>query len=302
MSDNADSISVCICTYKRPAMLGHLLGTILAQRSEGLFRHNVFVVDNDLAETARSIVSRICERSQIPIHYAVEPEQNISQARNRALRLADGNFIACIDDDEFAGEDWLLALWKTATGTGAEGVLGPVIPFYEIPPPAWVVKGAMLVRQSFPTGTVLTDPKQTRAGNFLISSLIVRENELLFDKDFGLMGGEDSDFFRRMIAKGYVFVWCDEARVNETVPEARLKRAYFLKRGLLTGVVGARHARLFSFDSLKSLLAILIYVMVLPFLGILRPRLVMPYLVKTCHHVAKLAARAGLRLVNKRAG
>jgi succinoglycan biosynthesis protein ExoM len=271
-------------------MLGHLLGTILAQRSEGLFRHNVFVVDNDLAETARSIVSRICERSQIPIHYAVEPEQNISQARNRALRLADGNFIACIDDDEFAGEDWLLALWKTATGTGAEGVLGPVIPFYEIPPPAWVVKGAMLVRQSF------------RAGNFLISSLIVRENELLFDKDFGLMGGEDSDFFRRMIAKGYVFVWCDEARVNETVPEARLKRAYFLKRGLLTGVVGARHARLFSFDSLKSLLAILIYVMVLPFLGILRPRLVMPYLVKTCHHVAKLAARAGLRLVNKRAG
>jgi glycosyltransferase involved in cell wall biosynthesis len=300
MSDKPDSISVCICTYKRPVMLSHLLETLQEQQSEELFRYNIFVVDNDAKESARDVVSQIRTRSSIPIHYAVEPEQNISMARNRALRMADGHFIVCLDDDEFAEKDWLLTLWQTAVKTGADGVLGPVIPSYEITPPSWVVKGALLVRQSFPTGMILTDSRQTRTGNFLISKRLIQDNEDLFDRDFGLMGGEDSDFFRRMIARKYVFIWCDEARVNETVPVARLKRTYFLKRGLLTGVVGAKQAALFSLDSLKSLFAFLVYAISLPFLVVLRPRLVMPYLIKTCHHIAKLLARGGVRLAKKR--
>jgi len=281
-------------------MLRHLLETLQNQQSEELFRHDIFVVDNDVRESAREVVSQARGRSSVPIHYAVEPEQNISMARNRALRMADGQFIACIDDDEFAEKDWLLTLWRAAIKNGADGVLGPVIPAYDVPPPSWVIKGALLIRQSFPTGTILTDSSQTRTGNFLISRKIIQDDEDLFDRGFGLMGGEDTDFFRRMIARGHAFIWCDEARVNETVPAARLKRSYFLKRGLLTGVVGAKREALFSLDSLKSFFAFLAYAISLPFLVVLRPRLVMPYLIKTCHHIAKLLARSGVKLLKKR--
>lgn len=295
-----ETISVCVCTYKRAHLLGHLLGTLLAQETGGRFRHDIFIVDNDAEGSAKATVDRFRALAAFPIHYEIEPEPNIALARNRVLRAADGDFMACLDDDEYAASDWLLALWKAAKESKADGVLGPVAPDYEVPPPRWVVAGALLVRRSYPTGTVLTDPRQTRTGNFMISRRLLEENERLFDPDFGRLGGEDIDFFRRMLGRGYKFIWCDEAQVCERVPASRLTRTYFIKRGLVTGINNARRAPLFSGDSLKSLSAVLAYITIMPFLAIFRLRLVIPYMTKLSHHFAKLCARAGLRIIKHR--
>ena len=80
---------------------GSLLDRIQKQRTDNLFTYSVVVVDNDFRESAKEVVCLFKEEASIPVDYYCEPEQNISLARNMALRNARGNYVAFIDDDEF---------------------------------------------------------------------------------------------------------------------------------------------------------------------------------------------------------
>src|SRR5271157_2736074 len=101
-------ISVCICTYKRPWMLAHLLNKLPDQITENAFTISVVVVDNDHAQSAKDTVEHCRDKILIEIDYFNEPEQNIALARNKAIENAKGNFISFIDDDEFPDDRWLI--------------------------------------------------------------------------------------------------------------------------------------------------------------------------------------------------
>ena len=162
-----DHISVCICTFKRPELLALLLNELAHQSSEDLFDYSVVVVDNDADGSARTTVSSAINRSSLRIQYDVEPIQNIALARNRAIRNAEGNHIAFIDDDEIPGKNWLLSLYKALHHFGVDGVLGPVLPYFRVNPPAWVKRGRLYHRPTYPTGFIIDGPKG-RTGNILL--------------------------------------------------------------------------------------------------------------------------------------
>ena len=273
--------------------------TLQNQETKGLFDYSIVVVDNDHKESAKETISLVQTISSIPILYDVEPEQNISLARNKALKIANGDFLACLDDDEFADAEWLFRLYKAAKKYVADGVLGPVLPFYEIPPPGWVTRGAFFNRKSYNTGKILREEKNMRTGNFLISKRLIQENKDLFNPEFGIIGGEDSDFFKRMVKKNYLFVWCQEAIVHEIIPAARLSRSYLLKRALQRGRSAAKRGSLISFDTLKSLIAFLCYTPILPVLLLFQHHLFLRYLISDFDHISKLMARCGIK-TNKR--
>ena len=62
------------------------------------------------------------------------------------MRIATGNFIAFIDDDEFAIQEWLLTLFHALREYDADGVLAPVNPHFDQGAPQWVVKGGFYDR------------------------------------------------------------------------------------------------------------------------------------------------------------
>jgi succinoglycan biosynthesis protein ExoM len=293
-------IYVGVCTYKRPKLLDNLLRTLKNQVVDGLLTYSINIVDNDFRESAKGVVIHHQAESLVPIRYFVESEQNISLARNRAIQNADGQFFAGIDDDEFAGERWLADLYLAMQKYSADGALGPVLPSFEIEPPRWVIRGKFFHRKMLPTGSLLKDLRQMRTGNFMISRKVIQENGSLFDPALGKTGGEDVDFFRRMLERNYRFIWSNEAKVYETVPAERLRRSYLLKRALLRGVVSARHARLLSFNTAKSLVAVLLYTSGLPFLVIFWHHEFMRYLIKDCDHIGKIMARCGVKLISRR--
>jgi hypothetical protein len=136
----------------------------------------------------------------------------------------------------------------------------------------------------------------------LVSNLFDSE-EGFFDPSFGKTGGEDGDFFRRMMRNGKTFVWSEEAWVYEIVPLERLKRSYFLKRALLQGLAFAKSEKytICSLDTFKSLAALVLYAIALPVLLLLRYDLFVRYLIKECYHFSKLLARCGVRIVKERA-
>jgi glycosyltransferase involved in cell wall biosynthesis len=286
----AMSVAVCICTYKRPHLLRRLLLALDRQDTSGQVSYSIVVADNDAAESAREVVAQFAATSSVAVTYCIERQQNIALARNRALEHAEGDFVAFIDDDEFPERDWLVAMLNAGEQFDADGVLGPVRPFFEEPPPAWLVRSRLCERPEYPTGTRL-DWRQTRSGNVLFRRRILKGIDAPFRREFG-NGGEDQDFFRRLMQRGHRFVWCSEAPVYEVVPPERRRRRYFLKRALRRG---QNERRLLSAASVvKSLVAVPVYVTLIPITCILGQHALMDCSVRLLDHVGRLLGAVGI--------
>jgi glycosyltransferase involved in cell wall biosynthesis len=269
------------------------------QETHGLFSLSAVVIDNDVDQSGRAAFTDQ-NKMTIPVTYQVEPERNISLARNRSIENAGGNLIAFIDDDEFPEKDWLINHYRAIQVSRADGVLGPVKPHYDRQTPTWLVKSKLLERRSFHTGYVMKDYRDTRTGNALLLRSVFADRADWFDPRFGKSGGGDAVFFKRMIEKGKTFIWCEEAVVSEVVPPERQKKSYYLKRAMTRGVVEARQSRFLSSNTLRSFAAIPLYALILPFTLLRGQHVFMKYMVKECDHLSKVLSHFGIVLTKER--
>lgn len=293
-------ISICVCTFVRPHLLARLLNKLNAQVTENRFTYSVVIIDNDASQSAWTVVEQAQKTSQYKIDYDVEPQRNISHARNRSVRNARGELIAFIDDDEFPADNWLLKHYRMLLDSKADGVLGPVLPYFDAAGPVWLIRSGLLDRSRLKTGEVIHNSLHTRTGNVLLWQRLFEENDSWFDPKFGRSGGGDAVFFRRRMEMGSVFVWCDEALVYENVPIERQQRSYYLRRACTRGMTEAWETPFLSTATLRSLAAVILYTILLPFLCLVGQHLFMRFLVSFCDHLAKLLAYAGVRLVRER--
>jgi glycosyltransferase involved in cell wall biosynthesis len=265
-----------------------LLDDLGNQNTGGLFTFSIVVVDNDRSESAQRVVEDFMAASPIPATYCVEPRQNIALARNKAIENAKGDLVAFIDDDEFPAEGWLRNLFMAYMAYNVAGVLGPVKPYFEHEPPRWVRKGNFFERPTHITGYKI-EKWEARTGNVLFVKTILDGVSEPFLSAFGT-GGEDIDFFRRMIAKGDVFIWCDEAIVYEVVPPERCTRKYLVRKALLRGSNIAKIPTGRSKNLLKSFVAVPLYGMALPVFFLAGKHHFIKLLIKFCDHAGRILA------------
>ena len=296
MTAETPHICVCICTYKRAALLRRLLRELGEQETGGGFSYSIVVVDNDTQQSAQPVVAEFASGSKVPIQYCLEPRQGIALARNKAIANAKGDLVAFIDDDEFPIRNWLAILFKTLHQYGVDGVLGPVKPHYDEQPPRWVIKGNFHDRETYPTGMVI-DWRKGRTGNVLLRASLFDGSATPFDPAFRT--GEDQVFFQKMIEKGHVFVWCDEAVAYEVVPPVRWTRAFLLRRALLRGAVEPLTPNFGFRDVVKSVIAVPGYTVILPLALILGPDKLMNILIRLFHHSGKLLALLGINPIRE---
>lgn len=198
---------------------------------------HVVIADNECSDRTREICAEFERQSKIAVTYVCEPKRGISFARNACL----GNipevfeFFASIDDDEVPEPDWLERLLEVQTATGADVVQGAVVPVFPKGTPEWLVNGNFfgLPRRGW-TGTPLhRDEHQeldfAATNNALVRVSAVNNLGLRFDAALALTGGEDSQFFRTLVAEGCRIVYAPRARVRETVPAERATVWYRLK-------------------------------------------------------------------------
>jgi hypothetical protein len=158
------------------------------------------------------------------------------------------------------------------------------------------VDGKFYDRPTYPTGLVI-DWRKGRTGNTFLKRDVFAGMEEPFRPQFRT--GEDQDFFRRVIEKGFVFIWCNEAVAYETVPASRWDRSFLLKRALLRGYTSLAHPTFAARDIFKSFVATLAYVFALPFALILGQGKFMSVLVKLCDHLGKLLGFVGINPVKE---
>ncbi|WP_281784613.1 glycosyltransferase family 2 protein [Sinimarinibacterium flocculans] len=231
-------ISVCIATYRRPERLRVLLDDLIVQRRPP---HEVIVVDNDAEGSARAVVD-VARGRGLPfaLHYEIQPQKNVAITRNRSVALAQGNWLAFVDDDERAPPAWLGDLAAAAARFDADAVLGPVLPLLPDSAPPWLRRGRFYDWARLPTGSVVP-VRLLRFGNVLLSAEVLLTQAQVFDPAYGLTGGEDGDLLARLTQAGARIVWCDEASVTEPVEAARMSLRWLLLRALRGGQDFARH-------------------------------------------------------------
>jgi glycosyltransferase involved in cell wall biosynthesis len=289
-------ISICVCTYKRPSLLKRLLIELNKQETGGLFTYSIVVADNDEARSAEVTIAEMRAVCAVPIMYCVEPRRNIALARNKVMDYAEGEYVALIDDDEFPTPTWLLTLFKNCDQYQVDGVLGPVKRHFDEVPPAWFQKSKIYDRRVNQTGK-LVDWREARTGNVLLKRRVFAGEEAPFRPEF--RAGEDQDFFRRKTEEGRVFVWSADAVVFETIPPARWKRRYILRKALLQGATAALQPDCGVLSVVKSLIAVPLYVAILPFAFLCGQQYFVTLMVKICDHSGKLLMLIGVNPVRE---
>lgn len=266
-----DSVDVCVATFRRPRLLAQLLVSLAEQTARGLVAFRIIVVDNDVKRSAESTVEAFRNASGMEVVYDVAPTQGISHARNLALRHAVASLVAFIDDDEEADAEWLAHLLKALDLHGAHVVFGPVTAILPESAPRWAGSHPAFCRPRRKSGA---DTTSGGAGNVIFRRELLQYFDRWFDSRYARTGGEDTEFFSRIHARGFRLVWSDEAEVKEHVPTSRLTFRWVCKRAFRGGQT---YYRIFIADRTlcarvswlsKRAAASLSYLLLLPFLAV----------------------------------
>jgi succinoglycan biosynthesis protein ExoM len=230
-------VSVCVATHRRVERLHAVLQDLAQQRR---LPDQVVVVDNDAAGSARAVIEQLrASGTPYQLDYDIQPERNIALTRNRTVDLAQGDWLAFIDDDERAPDTWLGQLLDAAELYRADGVLGPVEPQVPEGAPAWIRQGRFYDFPRLRSGTRVP-LNRMRFGNIVLRGEPLRALPGPFDPSYGLSTGEDGDLLVRLARRGANIVWCDEAIVWEPIESRRLSLRWLLARSLSGGQEFAR--------------------------------------------------------------
>ena len=225
------TISICISTYKR-ITLQQTLASLNELTCPPNYQIEICIVDNDAESSAEKIVSDFSSISQYTVLYIVEAQKGLTYARNSSVKLASGEWLAFIDDDETAEVDWICSLLNAAKTYNADAVLGRVITIYPSSSPSWIVAGNLFGKPLPVTGTEMTTGS---TANALVRKESLPNTVEPFDLQYNLTGGEDSDLFHRMYLSGKKIITSREAVVSETVEVNRLNLSFLLKKARRIG-------------------------------------------------------------------
>jgi len=213
----SELISVCIATCNRPFLLSKTLESLKNQKTNGLFTYEIIVVDNGTIYSDE-IVDIFRQSNDISIKYYRQSIKNISLTRNECIEHSSGDYIAFIDDDEIANKSWLIELYATLKLKKCSAVIGPVFPIFPMAKklPFWY-RHLYRYEKQFENLSII---KEGKTGNALIDKRYL--NDIRFDSNLGLTGGEDTDLFNKIQNIGGLLYYTTEAIVFETVEEKRL--------------------------------------------------------------------------------
>ncbi len=233
--ESSPVVAVCICTYRRPAVLERLLAQIARCAAVAGVTAAVVVVDDDPERSATDVAAAMADRFEGRLTYRATASGNVSIARNEALdvgrRLAP--LLATIDDDCWPVDDWLRALIEVQRSTDADVVAGRCDTRVPSGAPHWLTAAPFVDPPSPDPDGAATDVVYLK--NMLITRDVIERLGLRFDERFGVAGGEDAMFVAAGPAAGWTCVAASGAVVWEELTSERAGYRWQLRRRLWYG-------------------------------------------------------------------
>ncbi|MGB7266749.1 MAG: glycosyltransferase [Terracidiphilus sp.] len=232
------SITVILCTYNRCKSLRTALDSLAALVMPQSVEWELLVVDNNSKDRTREVVDEFRSYHPGRVRYIFEAQQGLSNARNAGVREARGEILAFVDDDVTVVPRWLHDLTANLYDGQWAGAGGRILPPLDFAPPQWLALdgpwgqgGALCAQYDFgdipgeikeepPYGTNMAFRKEMfeKHGGFRVD---------LGRCGGGLIGNEDIEFGRRLMAAGERLRYEPTAIVYHSIAEERLNKKYF---------------------------------------------------------------------------
>lgn len=240
-------ISVALCTHNHADRLERTLidlGNLATPKRSW----EIIVVDNASSDDTPQLLSKPeWHPPGIPVRVVREMRLGLSNARNRALSEARGEYLLFVDDDETPDPNWLLAYESDILAYKPDALGGRIeVTFEHGERPSWLQDELLgfLGQLDHGDGCWLTDDATPfYGGNFAVRKDIFSDVGE-FDAALGRKGrinagGEDTEFYRRLISSDYSVRWVPGAIIFHRIRADKLRRSYFLelhyRQGLTEG-------------------------------------------------------------------
>lgn len=227
-------VTVAICTRDRARLLDRTLTSLTALRWPDDTPWALVVVDNGSTDDTAAVCASYAAR--LPLRTVVESRPGLSNARNRALDEAAGDYLVFTDDDVQVEPGWLEAFAGAARRwPGAAAFGGPIAPDFPVPPDPDLVAAFPALGTGFcgldhdiAEGPLPSTQPIWGANMGYRRSAVAG---LRFDPTLGRTpdsqrGGEEERFLREVRARGGDVIWCPDMRLAHYVDPSRMTVAY----------------------------------------------------------------------------
>lgn len=233
-------ISVILCTRNRADQLRRVLETAAAMERPQAIAFEFVLVDNGSTDHTQEVVA--CFASELPIRYIFEPVAGLSNARNRGVAEARGDYICWTDDDVLIDRKWL-------TGYAAAFARHPNAAYFGGPielqleseiRPKWFEEnrasfGNLLAERLLGDVEIMFNPQSglmPYGANYAVRTQDQRRH--LYDPALGVSPlqrrlGEESAVLYALAGEGKAGYWVPNSRVLHIIPERRLTLRYVLE-------------------------------------------------------------------------
>lgn len=231
------SLTVAICTHNHGQRLRRTLGG-LPQLIPPDCPWNVLIVDNASTDGTHQLLATGDWRTpNIDVSVVRESKLGVSNARNRAIQEATGEYIVFMDDDETPDPHWLRAYERIILAQRPDAMGGRIdVMFEDGRRPAWLHDellgflgklnhGSNCRRLEGPDTPIFTGNSAYRREVF---AFVGDFDTTLGRKGSINTGGEDTEIYRRMIFSGCSVWWVPDAVIHHRIQATKLRRGYFL--------------------------------------------------------------------------
>lgn len=242
-------LTVALCTHNHADRLRRTLAD-LSRLRQPEHQWEFLVIDNGSTDgTAELLATGDWRPQEITTRIVHEERLGLSNARNRALREATGEYILFMDDDETPDPDWLVACDRAISEHRPDALGGRIeVEFEDGERPTWLKDELLGFLGKLDHGEArwLTDRSTPIFGGNFAFRREVFDRIGDFDARLGRKGGnndggEDTEIYRRLLESGCKVRWVPEAVINHRIQTPKLRRSYFLDLHFRQGrIEGAR--------------------------------------------------------------
>jgi glycosyltransferase involved in cell wall biosynthesis len=225
-------ITVAICTFNRAESLRRTLDSLVEMRVPSDLSWEIVIVDNNSTDHTDHVIGEYA--GHLPARREFEPRAGKSNALNRAIDVARGDYIVWIDDDVLV-DAGLLTAYAAAFRRWPEAAVfgGRIKARYEAPVEKWVIESEAVLGGPYAIRDFGDDVQPLSAdeedhfpygANWAIRA--IEQRAFRYDPELGpvpnrIRNQEDTDVMLRLLGSGATGYWIPDAIVEHCIGRDR---------------------------------------------------------------------------------
>jgi glycosyltransferase involved in cell wall biosynthesis len=225
-------VTISICTFNRAESLRRTLDSLVPMRVPSDFSWELLIINNNSTDHTDNVISEYIGR--LPVRRELELRAGKSNALNRAIDVAKGDYIIWIDDDVLVDSGLLIAYVEAFRRWPDTAVFGGRIkPRYEAPVEQWVIEsesilgGPYAIRDFGDQVLPLSADDEDHfpyGANWAVRT--IEQRAFRYDPELGpvpnrIRNQEETDVVHRLLTSGAIGHWLPEAIVEHCIGRER---------------------------------------------------------------------------------